>query len=70
MPEIEIADDALADSPIGAARRLGIGRSQFYKEVAAGRIRVRKLGKRTLVERSEQDRWLAALPHLEPSQAD
>jgi excisionase family DNA binding protein len=61
--------EPIADPVSVAAHRLGIGRANLYKEIAAGRLRVRKLGRRTLIERSEQERWLAALPHLEPSKA-
>ncbi|WP_082922344.1 helix-turn-helix domain-containing protein [Croceicoccus mobilis] len=52
----------LADTVDVAATRLSICRAQLYKEVAAGRLKVRKAGRRTLVERSEQQRWLSALP--------
>ena len=68
MAEIEIVRDALADSPIVAARRLGICRSQLYLELRAGRIRAKKLGRRTLIERSEQAKWLAALPVAQPGE--
>lgn len=54
--------EPLADSVDMAAFRLGICRAQLYREVNAGRLRVRKLGRRTLVPRIEQARWLAALP--------
>ena len=54
--------DPIADSVETAAFRLGIGRAQLYKEIKAGRLRVRKLGRRTLVPRQEQTAWLAALP--------
>ena len=37
-------------------------RTTFYKEVSAGRIPIRKLGKRTLVLREDAERWLANLP--------
>lgn len=61
-------DDALADSPLIAARRLGVSRSQFYLELRAGRIRARKLGRRTLVPRAEQARWLSELPLAAPAE--
>lgn len=54
--------EPLADTVDVAAARLSICRAQLYKEVAAGRIKVRKAGRRTLVERSEQQRWLSSLP--------
>jgi excisionase family DNA binding protein len=64
MPQSRNAEDGLADSPIVAARRMGIGRSQLYKELAAGTITARKVGRRTLIERTEQIRWLASLPTM------
>lgn len=38
-----------------------IGRSTFYEEVKAGRIRILKAGKRTLIASAEVERWLASL---------
>lgn len=43
-------------------RSLKIGKTHFYAEVKAGRIQVRKSGRRTLVPFSEQDAYLAQLP--------
>jgi predicted DNA-binding transcriptional regulator AlpA len=40
----------------------GVGRSKFYLEVKAGRIPLRKLGKRTLVAVDDMEAWAAALP--------
>ena len=57
--------EPLADNPADAAHRLGICRSMLYAEIGAGRLRVRKFGRRTLIERSEQERWLTALPYAE-----
>lgn len=54
--------EPIADDPAAAAKRLGICRAQLYIELAAGRLVARKAGRRTLLERTEQDRWLAALP--------
>ena len=54
--------EPLADTVLVAATRLGICRAQLYKEMAAGRLSARKAGRRTLIERTEQSRWLAALP--------
>lgn len=41
-----------------AAEALAISRSRFYELVAEGRIRVLKEGARTLVRRSELERYL------------
>lgn len=42
-------------------RACSIGRSTFYEEVKAGRIRILKAGKRTLIASSEAQRWLNSL---------
>ncbi len=44
-----------------AAEALAISRSRFYELVADGKIRVLKEGSRTLVRRSELERYLDAL---------
>ncbi|MFM5924583.1 MAG: helix-turn-helix domain-containing protein [Novosphingobium sp.] len=54
--------EPLADTIKVAAARLGICRAQIYNEIAAGRIMARKAGRRTLIERTEQERWLTSLP--------
>lgn len=56
------SQEPLADTVIDAASRLSICRAQLYKEIKAGRLVARKAGRRTLIERTEQARWLAALP--------
>jgi excisionase family DNA binding protein len=38
-----------------------IGRTTFYSEVAAGRIRILKCGRRTLVPATESQAWLSRL---------
>ncbi|MBO0718076.1 MAG: helix-turn-helix domain-containing protein [Rhizobiales bacterium] len=45
-----------------ACRLIGIGRSLFYEAVRNGDLQVRKYGARTLVLRSEIDRFVANLP--------
>lgn len=54
--------EPLADSIDDAAERLGVSRVYLYRQAAAGKIAVRKAGRRTLVERAEQSRWLTSLP--------
>jgi excisionase family DNA binding protein len=44
----------------------GISRSKFYEEVAAGRIKLRKCGRRTLVASEDMDAWAAGLPTVTP----
>jgi excisionase family DNA binding protein len=43
-------------------RWAGIGRTTFYAQVRAGKIRLRKLGAKSLIARADAEAWLAALP--------
>ncbi|MPZ31203.1 MAG: DNA-binding protein [Rhodospirillales bacterium] len=43
-------------------RDTGAGRSKIYQEIAAGRLKVRKLGKRTLILHGDAMAWLQSLP--------
>lgn len=61
--------EPLADAVSVAAGRLNICRAQLYREIAAGRLVARKLGRRTLIERSAQASWLAALPVMGAAEA-
>lgn len=40
----------------------GIGRTAFYAELKSGRLAAKKLGRRTIIIRSEAERWLTSLP--------
>lgn len=48
-------------------RRYGIGRTNAYQEIAAGRLRAVKVGRRTLITQEAADAWLASLPELRPA---
>lgn len=39
-----------------------IGRTAVYEEMKAGRLKARKCGRRTLIPRTEAERWLSSLP--------
>lgn len=39
-----------------------IGRSKFYQEVNEGRIRLRKIGRKSVVLMTDANAWLANLP--------
>ncbi|MDI7864076.1 helix-turn-helix domain-containing protein [Rhizobiaceae bacterium n13] len=39
-----------------------VGRSFTYEEINAGRLKIRKAGKKTLILRTDADAWLQALP--------
>jgi len=42
-------------------RVYAISKASFYREIQAGRLRLVKRGKSSLVERREAERWFAAL---------
>lgn len=44
--------------------RYSIGRTTLYREVAAGRLRLRKMGTATRVAREDVEAWMAALPTI------
>lgn len=48
----------------------GIGRNLFYHEVKAGRLKIKKAGRRTLVLAGDARAWADALPEGNPDQAD
>ena len=47
-----------------AARIAGIGRSRIYEELKEGRLTARKVGKRTLILRTDLEAWLNGLPTM------
>jgi predicted DNA-binding protein YlxM (UPF0122 family) len=46
-------------------RRNDTSRSTIYEEIRRGRLRVRKLGRRSIVTDDDERAWLDALPVLE-----
>ena len=42
--------------------RYSIGRTTFYREVAAKRLRLRKLGTATRIARADAEAWAESLP--------
>jgi hypothetical protein len=42
----------------------GLGRTKLYAEIAAGRLRARKAGKRTVILAEDGRAYLASLPEL------
>ncbi len=42
--------------------RTGIGRDSVYKAIRAGKLKARKLGRRTLITEDDLRRFLASLP--------
>jgi excisionase family DNA binding protein len=44
------------------AKRAGCGRTTIYAEIGAGRLKARKIGRRTVILDQDLRGWLAALP--------
>jgi excisionase family DNA binding protein len=40
----------------------GLGRTKAYEELKSGRLRGRKIGKRTLITEDDAEDWLRSLP--------
>jgi Helix-turn-helix domain len=45
--------------------RYGPGRTSAYQEVKSGRLRARKIGKRTIITVDDAEDWLRCLPVIE-----
>jgi hypothetical protein len=48
-------------------RWASVGRTLVYAEMKTGQLAARKLGRKTIILRSEAERWLAALPPQRPN---
>lgn len=57
MPKAE--SSPLANSVIDASKRLGVGRSTLYELISSGKLRIFKIGSRTLIPESELQRFVA-----------
>lgn len=45
--------------------RYSIGKTSLYREVSAGRLKLRKFGAATRIARADAEAWAARLPHYE-----
>jgi hypothetical protein len=45
--------------------RYGPGRTKAYEELKSGRLRGRKIGKRTIITEDDAEEWLRNLPVIE-----
>lgn len=46
-----------------------IGRSKFYQEVAEGKVRLRKIGRKSVITVLDAKAWLERLPDGRPADA-
>jgi excisionase family DNA binding protein len=61
---IEVQKGVMAYSVDAAAKASHIGRTKLYEEIKAGRLKVRKFGRRTLITAEALSEWLNALPAM------
>ena len=61
-PRKPVLSVRLAYSIPRLAKECDIGRSSIYDEIGAQRLIARKVGRRTIIRRSDAIRWLRALP--------
>jgi hypothetical protein len=47
-------------------RRYSVGRTTAYAEMKAGRLRRRKVGKRSIIAQEDAEAWLQGLPIVTP----
>lgn len=63
-------NDSAGPPPVGALSLAGfcklynIGKTRAYEELATGRLAAKKIGRKTVILRSEAVRWANALPTL------
>ena len=44
--------------------RFGVGRTKVYEELKLGRLRGRKIGRRTIIAEDDAESWLRRLPSM------
>jgi excisionase family DNA binding protein len=59
----------LAYSIADVAKITGVGRSFLYEEISAGRLVVKKAGRRSLISDADLKTWLASLPEKHPGES-
>lgn len=61
-----IENDATAGALTVArmCRLYNIGRTYLYEQLKAGRLVAHKAGAKTLIQRSEAERWFSSLPQM------
>jgi len=45
-----------------ATASIGIGRSKLYEEIKLGRLKARKIGRRTVITHADLQAWMDQLP--------
>jgi excisionase family DNA binding protein len=66
---MQVFEDMSRDGPramtiIAFGRRYGIGRTTIYEEIKSGRLRAKKIGRRTVITEDDAEEWLRRLPTM------
>ena len=69
MPDHTNSQHPLAHSIDGACKRANCGRSYLYGEISAGRLRAKKMGRRTIILDGDLRDWLTQLPSFNEAAA-
>jgi excisionase family DNA binding protein len=48
-----------------SCRLLGVGRTKLYELIASGELRIREIGRKSLIAMSDLQRWAEQVPTLE-----
>ena len=67
MVTYESKHEAVGLSVKEAAEKSGVGRSTIYEAIASGKLKARKLGRRTIVLEADRREWLENLPVIKAS---
>ena len=51
-------------------QRYGVGRTKAYEEIKLGRLKARKIGRRTVILEDDAKVWLRRLPRMKSADAD
>jgi hypothetical protein len=55
---------AVVYRPESFCEAFGIGLTKCFEEIKAGQLKAKKLGRATLIARSEGERWFDSLPDM------
>jgi hypothetical protein len=61
VPEYDRSKRRVMNIP-AFCERYGLGRTKAYEELKSGRLRGRKIGKRTIITEDDAEEWLRHLP--------
>jgi excisionase family DNA binding protein len=64
-PAQSLASKLRARSIDQFCRCFGVGRTTAYEQIKLGRLRARKVGKRTIITDDDAEEWLRNLPQVE-----